>query len=382
MTEVKIKSNPYDRNISFYTRKQSSDEWVHVNNINNRDSNLIRDSIRKNFFPYKVKEIVQHIIREYAVHGEKTTIVFAGTSDEYKELADVCEEYEEIELKRDEELLENARDILPQIVDIFYKIKPIVDTNIEKENVRADIEKDIAKFLDASNDIIPICVLGNYSSGKSTFINALIGLEILPSGDEPITAKIYQIKKSGSDDDTSIEFDHNGTKMQIAISGKGYAVAGDDVELKRNLQKVLNEHSEQSLSEKVNACLTTINEEKESVSDLIEIQIPFGKGFLGKANNSFVIFDTPGSNAAMHQDHFTILEGAMRNLSNGIPIYVTEYNALDSCDNANLYESIKNISQIDTRFTMIAVNKADLANIKEPYFDETAEQRILPGGSS
>lgn len=378
MTSIKIKSDPYRRMVDFYTFKASSNEWVGVNRLNSPDSRLITDNIRKNFFPYKIKEIVEIILDEYAVNGEKVKIVFSGTSDEFKELGDICNTHDEIELERDDELLENARDVLPQIVDIFDKVKPIVDSSIEKDAVREKIEKDIAKFLDASNDIIPICVLGNYSSGKSTFINALIGLEILPSGDMPITAKIYQIQKAEPKSDTTIAFDHNGNRVHIAISDDSFHVFGEGKSsLIENIEKALAENSESALSLKVNSCLAAINEEKEGVSDLIKIQIPFGDGLLGKAENSFVVFDTPGSNAAMHKDHFTILQEAMKNLSNGIPVYVTEYNALDSCDNVNLYESIKQISQIDTRFTMIAVNKADLANIKEASFDDAAIQNIL-----
>lgn len=375
MTTVKVKSDPYRRTVDFYTWKKSAGDWVGVNSLNNPGSSLIKDKIRKNFFPYNVKEIVDTILREYAVHGEKTKIVFSGTSDEYKEIADICAEHCDVILERDEDFLENARDILPQIVDIYDKIKPIVDNNIEKEYAKAKIEKDIAKFLDASNDIIPICVLGNYSSGKSTFINALIGLEILPSGDLPVTSKIYQIKNANVGNGTLITFDHNGQRVCISISDTSFDIAGEtNTDLTRSIERALSEKSEGPISEKVNACLSAINEEAGSISDLIDIQIPFGKGLLEKASNSFVIFDTPGSNAAMHQDHFTILEQAMRNLSNGIPIYVTEYNALDSCDNVSLYESIKNISQIDIRFTMIVVNKADLANIKESDVDE---QKIL-----
>ena len=39
-------------------------------------------------------------------------------------------------------------------------------------------------------DTVPICVLGTYSAGKSTFINALIGQELLPgSAETPVTTK-------------------------------------------------------------------------------------------------------------------------------------------------------------------------------------------------
>lgn len=378
MTAIKIKSDPYRKTIDFYTKKQSNGEWTGISRLNSPNSKLIPDNIRRNFFPYKAKEIVEIILSEYAIDGEKTRIVFSGTSDEYNELSDICKDYDEIELEREEEFLENARDILPQIVDIFYKVKPIVDVSIEKEDAKEKIDREISKFLDASNDIIPICVLGNYSSGKSTFINALIGMEILPSGDMPVTAKIYQIQEAGVDSDTTIEFEYNDKRIHIAISDQKFHVFGEDQsELIGSIKKVLSDNADMELAVKVNSCLATINEFKEGISDLIKIQIPFGGGFLSKGKNSFVIFDTPGSNAAMHADHYTILKDAMENLSNGIPIYVTEYNALDSCDNVNLYESIKEISQIDTRFTMIVVNKADLANIKESSFDDDAIQDIL-----
>lgn len=38
-----------------------------------------------------------------------------------------------------------------------------------------------------------IAIIGQFSSGKSTFLNALLGQEILPSGITPITAKICHI---------------------------------------------------------------------------------------------------------------------------------------------------------------------------------------------
>lgn len=38
-----------------------------------------------------------------------------------------------------------------------------------------------------------IAIIGQFSSGKSTFLNALLGAEILPSGITPVTAKICEI---------------------------------------------------------------------------------------------------------------------------------------------------------------------------------------------
>ena len=379
MATIRITSDPYKREIKFDVLKKSTDEWVEVSFSNNPESRLITEDIRKNFFPYKVKEIVRILRDEYLSDDEMLTIYFNGTTDEYHELNQVCNGFiDDIKLFRSDEGLENARDILPKIVDIFSEIQPIVDANIGSLEVRSVIEHDIAKFTDASNDIVPICVLGNYSSGKSTFINALIGMEILPSGDMPVTAKIYSIRQSSDPVRSHISLKYNEESIDIDICGNDFIVErGEDSEFVDEIINSLQDHKEASLANRVNACLDVINGQRKGVSDLIDITVPFGYGSLRESRNSFVIFDTPGSNTATYKDHFSILEGAMKDMSNGIPIYIAEYSSLDSCDNESLYEKIKSISQIDSRFTMIVVNKADSANIKEDRFDEDTERMIL-----
>lgn len=378
MTTVRITSNPYKREILFETLRSTSDEWIEINAQNNPDSELIKDDIVKNFFPYKAKQIIGVLKKEYLSGSDKLELFFDGTADEYNELIEICADDDGITLQRDNRGLENARDILPKIVDIFSDIEPIVHANISSDEVRMEIERDIAKFTDASNDVVPICVLGNYSSGKSTFINALIGMEILPSGDMPVTAKIYRIRQSSDVNvaNVSLKFDEKSIEIDV-IDNQFRMENEEDSVLSTNLSSAFEMHQEASLASKVNACLNVINTQREDISDLIDITVPFGNGALTESKNTFVIFDTPGSNTATYKDHFSILEGAMKNLSNGILIYVAEYNSLDSCDNDSLYEKIKSISQIDSRFTMIVVNKADSANIKENSFDEEMQNMIL-----
>lgn len=378
MTTIKIISNPYKRLVEFHTFRQASEEWVPVNNEYNPGSRLISETIRTNFFPYKVNEIIDIIIKEYSTPNEKIEVIFEGSDDEYREIESVCRHNDLIELIRSEICMENARDILPKIIEIFNEIKPIVEESIQNEESKKDIDRNIAKLLDASSDMIPICVLGNYSSGKSTFINALIGAEILPSGDMPVTAKIYKIQQYHDSDTAVIDFDFLGKKVSVSISSESYALESeDDNELVSAIKGNLNLNEEQNLAIRVNGCLKTINKTREGVSDLINIQIPFADSPLSQSNKSFVIFDTPGSNAATHKDHFLILEEAMKDMCNGIPLYVAEYHTLDSCDNEILYEKIKSISQIDSRFTMIVVNKADKANIQVTEFNKSMEEDIL-----
>lgn len=67
----------------------------------------------------------------------------------------------------------------------------------------------------------------------------------------------------------------------------------------------------------------------------------------------------------------------MEDLSNGLPIFVSEFNTLDSTDNDKLYQAINNMKELDNRFTMIVVNKADAASLKKDGFNEDDQDRIL-----
>lgn len=380
MVTIKIISNPYKRETVFQKYEPSSDSWTDIN-VKNPNSKLLAEDIVKNFFPYKVKQIVEQLKEDYIAGDDTLKIVFEGTEDEYHELTEVCKEYDNVETERSNTFIENARDILPRIVSIFTEVKPIVDNSIQSEGRRKSIDRDIVKFTDASNDIVPICVLGNYSSGKSTFINALIGQEILPSGDMPVTAKIYKVAQSADDHISTISFRFKENPIKVEITNEDFSiesVSGDS--LAERIVNKLDLCKSETMAAKVSKCLDVVNSQsadRKDVSDLIDIVIPFRSSPLSESKNTFVIFDTPGSNTATYKEHFDILEDAMKDLSNGIPIYVAEYNSLDSCDNEKLYESIKKISQIDARFTMIVVNKADMANIKEESFNKDMEEMIL-----
>ena len=382
---VKIISNPYQKRTTFQSWDEASNQWQTINSDNNGDSQLLREELCSGFFPFKAKQIVDVIVSEYCAGSEKVEIVFEGTEDEYNELSAICsqENYlDKISLSKSSRYLENERDILPDVIDVFKELSPLVtETVADREKIKRELEK----FSDASNDVIPICVIGNYSSGKSTFINALIGYELLPSSDEPTTAKIYKISQSKHPDRATIKFEFGFKSVRIRFSADSYKFLTDpeDNPLVAKLKKLLDEIATESIPSKLNKVLEVINgyanrEKDESISDLIEIEAPFDDdGLWGKMWNNFVIFDTPGSNSASNVKHFQVLKKAMENLSNGLPIFVSEYDSLDSTDNDKLYQEINNMEELDNRFTMIIVNKADAASLKKSGLIEDDRDRIL-----
>lgn len=123
MATVKIISNPYKKEVCF--QKQMADgEWGNINATNNPNSKLIRTELTTGFFPFKAHKIVTCITEEYSVPGEELNLVFEGSDDEYHELQEVCREKLNditVTVQRGGSILENARDILPEVKSFFRK---------------------------------------------------------------------------------------------------------------------------------------------------------------------------------------------------------------------------------------------------------------------
>ena len=386
MAKIKIISNPYIKQINY--QKWNDDVvngesgWKPIDYTNNPSSKLISEDLTVSFFPFKANDIVDVIIEEFS-DGE-LEILFAGTDDEYNVLQSICESEKYcsiITLQRDSIVLENARDILPDIVDLFKEVSPLIAQSVRD---RSKIDIELSKFSEASNENIPICIVGNYSAGKSSFINSLIGHEVLPSGDEPVTARIYKISPSSHLDRGRIKFKYDGTDVLVRFRGNNQDVESDlgDHPLIERIKEVIEPLDTVDLIRSINRTLQTINnfgeeELDDKVSDLIEIEVPFNSNMHGCGKQNFVIFDTPGSNSASNNKHVKVLKQAMENMSNGLPIFVSEFNSLDSMDNEKLYKDIDALEELDSRFTMVVVNKSDKANLPKDGFTQGDEDRIL-----
>lgn len=383
MSKIKIISNPYKKETRYQKWSVEAAQWIDINSDNSKNSNLLKSELTSGFFPFKVMKIVDMILDEYGTADELLEIYFEGSADEYSELEAVCADDNHKEIVRSYRanvFLENARDILPAVRNLFQEMSPLIVQSVSQDK----IQRDLNRFTDASSDVVPICVLGNYSTGKSTFINALIGSEILQSGTEPVTAKVYKITRSKYSDRASIKCKYLDYDVSIQFTEKGehFEVGAIENPLSKEIKKSLAEAIGESIPARVNRVLTVINNyeweaEVPEISDLIEVDIPFVNGVLAKSQHPIVIFDTPGSNSASNARHLQVLKEAMANMTNGLPIFLSTPDSLDSTDNENLYHIIRDLEELDSRFTMIVVNKADSAGIQRRGSTDVEQNRIL-----
>lgn len=385
MTQIKIKSNPYNREISYQTLDGETGNWIDIKRSDERSRLRERESERS-FLPFKIKEILSIIVKEYYVGREKVQLIFEGTQDEYVEIASVCESdefKEKIDLMRSNTILKNARFIKEKIKETFETVNPVVKQIMQDDE---EVKKEIDKVSKALDDVIPLCVFGNYSAGKSTFINALTGVEILPSGSDPVTAKIYEIKKSKHPDQAEITFEFHNERIKLTIEGKELIVSEGNpgLEIVKSIKEEIANDGTYELYAMVRIAMEILNNyekrdrEVTEISNVISLSVPFSpNGVIGTSQNKFVIFDTPGSNSNSNEDHSKVLDEAMDGFSNGIPLWITQYDAHDTKDNAELCDNVLAIKSLDKRFTMIIFNKADDADLPEDGFTEKQVNEIL-----
>lgn len=212
------------------------------------------------------------------------------------------------------------------------------DPVISKE---ADIVEQLEGLLqDLDDNEYRITVLGEFSSGKSTFLNAIIGQDILPHGVEETTAAVTYIHNVGHDSPKK-------NKVEVIFRDEKKPVEILDLDKSRS-----------ALIDYV----TTKSRDKDVVSDIeaVHLYLPF----LG-SDEKIVVIDTPGLNG---------IKDGMRD--------ITYREIHRSHANICLF-NIKGASQSDVAFIedfykkgtpfFFVLNQID--NLKE--IEETVEKRIM-----
>lgn len=183
---------------------------------------------------------------------------------------------------------------------------------LKRKNNKASIEETVnystlfdSLLLD-ENKIYPVIVVSNISSGKSTLINALLGKELLPSKNQVCTAKSVGIL----DNDRLDYF-----RIHMVDKEDNYEVVSKDT-----YEKVRD-----------------YNENNDIKEIIVEGNI---KGIINSQKALFII-DTPGMNNALDSSHQEITINTIRQISEGLLLYVFDAGHLSTYDDE---KSLKLIS--------------------------------------
>lgn len=176
-----------------------------------------------------------------------------------------------------------------------------------------------------------VAVIANTSSGKSTLINAIVGRKILVSKNKPCTARNIRI------------FDNDNVNEVIAHV------------LYKNGDYIKIENYSMELVDKYNT--DTSNEIKEMILEC---------NFDGIENlqKSVVVIDTPGPNNSLNEKHAKETENYLKNMNNGLIMYVIDASQQCTYDDEVLLKSInamqKNSNDLKILFVLNKIDKIDM----------------------
>lgn len=169
-----------------------------------------------------------------------------------------------------------------------------------------------------------IIVAASMSAGKSSLINALIGLELLPAGNEATTAKIARITI--------------GAKTKP--SAKAYSHSGSIVESTDIL-----------CSEQI---ITWNSSDEISAFDVV---IPHSGRRLCSMLAGYTLIDTPGANNSRDYRHKEQFMDALKEYPKSPILYVLNATQLGTTDDAEIIRSIRKINPKQS--VIFALNKID-----------------------
>lgn len=364
MGQIRIKYDPYWQQLEYSWRNAENSEWEPLN-----DTSTLRngDKYEKGSLQSILPRMLPIIDKQYNYgKNDPLHIVFCGTDEDFDDFQYAFSAYYSADstsktkpvLKRDEEYeYPPADSTIQKLEEIFSSLEQTFNGQ-DKE-----IQESIKKYREASSPVQPVCVIGTYSAGKSTFINALIGEELLPQASAQTTAKVFKIVHGKS---IHIDFVYKNQKSDIAFEN-GQAKCSPSSSPDQDLSDIFRSISDLKAETDIQCAAAVLSQLNASAGiDLINITVPFVDSSLPLETCSFEIYDTPGSDAASHPEHLNSLKSALRNRTNGLPVLITEPNSLDRTSVEDLKHTIeKETEALDIHNMIVVVNKADGPSMEE-----------------
>ena len=324
---------------------------------------------------------------------DNVNLVFKGTKVDYEDFVKKVREYNK---SVNEDRFKVTQFIeLPSVTEIYTAIADFCDATLEtfdNELQNSDIRKSFverktefeSKKARLNNSDVNLCLVGTYSSGKSTFINALIGKRILPESINSETAKMFRIKnakepavsfviKKGSDPDTSvianIVWDNEKKRFSFHADGE-CEITQEKInsEVNSAIMFRLQQHEQlyQVLKKLNDIPNMGTDENEEYIDGIIEVSFPIPLD----ENINFTFYDTPGTDSNSNE-HLLVLQKALAQQTNSILIVLYEPTKMEGTGNSILYNLINSSNReneattIDLTRSLHVINQADTKSLTD-----------------
>lgn len=110
--------------------------------------------------------------------------------------------------------MENISDNMP-LSDIRHILEKIADACDRFQMISLNRQLEVAWALLEENPPIDVAVMGQFKAGKSSFLNSLIGQDVLPVGAIPVTTAITRLQYGNKESALVRHFDGRTTEVPL-----------------------------------------------------------------------------------------------------------------------------------------------------------------------
>ena len=327
MKEVFIKHNPY---------KLETEITVGGKGLA-QNSKLREKSDNGSRLQEWVEELPHILIDEY--NDTDFEITFHGTLLDYEDVENVFKECDNDKLKitLTHKTAKETADKEVSIEEVFKEIQKGPFDELKTPEIKSAFEQ-------AKSSYFEVCVVATMSAGKSTLINAMLGIKLMPSKQEACTAIITRIK----------DCDTEGSSFKAEVYDQ-----------------------EERLSEKYEDLTCKIMERLNSDENISVIHVTGNIPFVSSEDVSLVLIDTPGPNNSREKRHKKVQSELLSKSSKALILYIMTGEFGTDDDNVLLNRVAESMSvggkQSKDRFIFV-VNKLDDRKPEDGDTDQTLEK--------
>lgn len=341
---TRITYDPFTNRVGFKIAKSIEGPWEDLDD----SSELLQYASMPVLFANCVTDIARIINRKQNSVSDGIEVQFVGPDSDFDALEHAAREESKNAGGQGPIVCRHAGTFPPSI-EVLDQVRTCY-TRIKKEfedflpghprylEDGGDIGDSIVKFEETVSDAIPVCVIGNMSVGKSALINSLIGEEVLPSKENPTTARNTRIVESEGYSLTLSYAAEEGKASQVSVAiNPGKIVSEESGEIGALVCDVLARatnptgKSETQIMREVLGFLNDAPEEERDADFLsnvgwnITIGLPFSHSLSHVSDSPIILFDTPGSdNGGIDREkHDAALREFLGDQTNALPVLVT-----------------------------------------------------------
>lgn len=252
---------------------------------------------KEQIFQKWINQFIETLLLE--INTDKVVFYFSGRNTDYLDLSDVLLSRGEKGYTLNHTVKYENKDIMKNIIQKIEGFKEVVEKN--------SLKSELSNYSKLFKGEVKIVVMATMSSGKSTFLNAIIGSDILPSENSACTSKIFEIihKK-----------DLKKGEFEVRLIKDGKPLFDWRKVTKENLEK--------------------LNQSNENIKIEIAGNIPF----LSNENYSIRLIDTPGPNNSNDREHRKTSFDFIKNEKDCLILYVLDSTSVTTTDSSTYLEEI------------------------------------------